>query len=251
MDRIRTLLVVSDGPIRESLVERMSDLDDFSVLAVSSSYAAVSALVQRFHPQLLIIDAALSDKKNLRLLDLALLHRPKPRLMLVTPYYTEWAVQQIFNNNVELLYPVPFSPDELLEQCRRLCAPERYADDVLLTHRAMVALDELGVPPRLDGYRYLAEAIAMSVPDETLCDAVTKVIYPRVARRFGSTSSCVERSIRNAIGIAWERGDALMRQKYANTLLFSACRKPANGAFIFAVADRLRAEYREAKQEAI
>ena len=101
-------------------------------------------------------------------------------------------------------------------------------------------LHEIGVPAHIKGYQYLREAIIIAVQDMEVINAVTKVLYPEVAKRFHTTPSRVERAIRHAIEVAWDRGDLETLQGYFGYTVNSAKGKPTNSEFIAMIADRIR-----------
>ena len=97
-------------------------------------------------------------------------------------------------------------------------------------------IHEIGVPAHIKGYQYLRDAIIMSVNDNEMLGAITKVLYPTIARNYKTTSSRVERAIRHAIEVAWSRG----RMETVN----SGKGKPTNSEFIALIADKIRLEYK-------
>ena len=101
-------------------------------------------------------------------------------------------------------------------------------------------IHDVGVPAHIKGYQYLREAILLAVEDIDVINAVTKVLYPEVAKRFGTTASRVERAIRHAIEVAWDRGDLETLQKYFGYTVSNAKGKPTNSEFIAMIADRLQ-----------
>lgn len=99
---------------------------------------------------------------------------------------------------------------------------------------------EIGVPAHIKGYRYLREAIMMAVNNSGILDGITKELYPSVAKVFDTTTSRVERAIRHAIEVAWDRGDLDVQQKYfGNTISITKC-KPTNSEFIALISDHIR-----------
>ena len=106
-------------------------------------------------------------------------------------------------------------------------------------------IHEIGVPAHIKGYQYLREAIIMTVEDMDVINAVTKVLYPEVARKFGTTASRVERAIRHAIEVAWDRGDLETLQKYFGYTVSNAKGKPTNSELIAMIADRLVLQRRQ------
>jgi two-component system response regulator (stage 0 sporulation protein A) len=99
---------------------------------------------------------------------------------------------------------------------------------------------QVGVPAHIKGYAYLRKAIMLSVIEPEMINSVTKVLYPEVAKAFGTTPSRVERAIRHAIEIAWDRGDVEVLGAYFGYTINTGRGKPTNSEFIAMIADRLR-----------
>ena len=111
---------------------------------------------------------------------------------------------------------------------------------VALEIRVTEVIHQIGVPAHIKGYQYLREAIIMAVDDIDVVNAVTKVLYPAVAKKYNTTSSRVERAIRHAIEVAWDRGDIEVLQNYFGYTISSVKGKPTNSEFISMIADKLR-----------
>ena len=101
-------------------------------------------------------------------------------------------------------------------------------------------IHEVGVPAHIKGYQYVREAIILAVQDMDVINAVTKVLYPEVARRYNTTPSRVERAVRHAIETAWDRGDLETLQRYFGYTVSNPKGKPTNSEFIAMIADRIR-----------
>jgi two-component system response regulator (stage 0 sporulation protein A) len=108
-------------------------------------------------------------------------------------------------------------------------------------------IHEIGVPAHIKGYQYLREAIILTINDMDIINAVTKVLYPTVAKKFSTTPSRVERAIRHAIEVAWDRGDLETLQKFFGYTVSNIKGKPTNSEFIAMIADRLSLQRRESK----
>ncbi len=105
---------------------------------------------------------------------------------------------------------------------------------------------QIGVPAHIKGYHYLREAIMLSVKDSEMINSVTKLLYPTVAKRFDTTSSRVERAIRHAIEVAWDRGDLDTLNSYFGYTINGVRGKPTNSEFIAMISDKLRLRMRNA-----
>jgi len=101
-------------------------------------------------------------------------------------------------------------------------------------------IHQIGVPAHIKGYHYLRDAIIMSVEDSEMINAVTKRLYPSIAKRYKTTSSRVERAIRHAIEVAWDRGDVDTLNSYFGYTIHSLRGKPTNSEFVAMISDRIR-----------
>lgn len=101
-------------------------------------------------------------------------------------------------------------------------------------------MHQIGVPAHIKGYTYLREAIILSIRNTEMMGSVTKLLYPTVAKTFKTTSSRVERAIRHAIEVAWDRGDVDVLSSYFGYTIQSSRGKPTNSEFIAMISDKLR-----------
>lgn len=112
--------------------------------------------------------------------------------------------------------------------------------DELLEMQITEILHSLGIPAHIKGFTYLRCAIGMSVSDPDVINYVTKMLYPGVAKAYGTTTSRVERAIRHAIEVAWDRGDIETLNRYFGYTISRQRGKPTNSEFIAMIADKLR-----------
>ncbi len=105
-------------------------------------------------------------------------------------------------------------------------------------------IHQIGVPAHIKGYQYLRCAILMTISDSDIINSVTKVLYPSVAKKYQTTTSRVERAIRHAIEVAWDRGDVDTLNSYFGYTIQNSRGKPTNSEFIAMIADNLRLKYK-------
>ena len=105
-------------------------------------------------------------------------------------------------------------------------------------------IHEIGVPAHIKGYQYLREAIMMSVEDAEMLGSITKVLYPTIAKKYQTTASRVERAIRHAIEVAWNRGRMETLDAMFGYTINTGKGKPTNSEFIALIADKIRLQYR-------
>ena len=101
-------------------------------------------------------------------------------------------------------------------------------------------LHQIGVPAHIKGYHYLREAIILSIKNSDIVNSVTKLLYPTVAKTYHTTASRVERAIRHAIEVAWDRGDLDVLNSYFGYTIQNDRGKPTNSEFIAMISDKLR-----------
>ena len=121
--------------------------------------------------------------------------------------------------------------------------PDKVNIEALVTN----IIHEIGVPAHIKGYQYLREAIIIAVNDMDVINAITKVLYPQVAKNFGTTPSRVERAIRHAIEVAWDRGDLDTLQRFFGYTVSNTKGKPTNSEFIALIADKLQLQLKSAE----
>lgn len=150
--------------------------------------------------------------------------------------------------NVDYFMTKPIDVLALITRIRNAVAGSSVYFNSAVTDRISASLEmrvtnilhEIGVPAHIKGYQYLREAIVRSVEDMELINGVTKVLYPEVAKKFSTTSSRVERAIRHAIEVAWDRGDVDVLQKFFGYTVSNIKGKPTNSEFIAMISDRLK-----------
>ena len=106
-------------------------------------------------------------------------------------------------------------------------------------------IHEIGVPAHIKGYQYLREAIMMSVDDSDMLGSITKILYPTIAGKYQTTSSRVERAIRHAIEVAWNRGRMETLDSLFGYTISTGKGKPTNSEFIALIADKIRLQYKK------
>ena len=172
----------------------------------------------------------------------------RPRILVLSNYVRGNVVDEAAARGADFFLIKPCKLTTVCQRLRQVMSPgglesERDSGPTLEAQVTSI-IHEVGVPAHIKGYQYLREAIMIAVDDMDVINAVTKVLYPEVAKRFGTTASRVERAIRHAIEVAWDRGDLETLQKYFGYTVSNAKGKPTNSEFIAMIADRLQLERR-------
>ena len=153
---------------------------------------------------------------------------------------------ELNNNNLKITYKskinVTTDPERTFILIKKVNAYEKKEEYVERNLEADVTniIHEIGVPAHIKGYQYLRTAIMMTIENSELINSVTKILYPTVAKKYQTTSSRVERAIRHAIEVAWDRGDLDTLNAYFGYTIQNERGKPTNSEFIAMIADNLR-----------
>lgn len=177
---------------------------------------------------------------------------PQPQFMVLSGFDNVLLQNEVMQSGARYYFLKPFDPEVLAERIVQLMGSDEQrggknvktvsfgtgGQDMELMVTEMI--HQIGVPAHIKGYHYLREAILLSVEDPEVMNAVTKVLYPTVAKKFATTPSRVERAIRHAIEVAWDRGDVDTLNAYFGYTIHNSRGKPTNSEFIAMLSDKLR-----------
>lgn len=188
------------------------------------------------------MDLLLPGLDGFGVLEQAAKDKVQMKTVVVSALYRDQIVSQAMSRGVSFFMPKPCEMTSLLDQMRRAVNEGEESEDEsqALEREVTAVIHEVGVPAHIKGYQYVREAIVIAVQDMDVINAVTKVIYPEVARRYSTTPSRVERAVRHAIEVAWDRGDLETLQRYFGYTVSNTKGKPTNSEFIAMIADRIR-----------
>ncbi len=240
----RVILADANEEFRMLLEEKIESTGEFRVVGSVGDGAQVVEMVRQLRPQMIIMDVVLPKLDGFGVMSqLQALDGSVPKVIMASSFCNHDTINRAMDLGVYFFLPKPVSEESLLEHMRRAVRPQESREEPhapALEGQVTAIIHEIGVPAHIKGYQYLREAIMIAVNDMDVINAVTKVLYPEVAKRFATTPSRVERAIRHAIEVAWDRGDLETLQKYFGYTVNSAKGKPTNSEFIAMIADRLQ-----------
>ena len=248
MESKRRILIADTGEEFRRIVAQAAEREpDFTIVGETADGQELVALARQQEPDAVIMDMVLGGIDGLEAIQaLEKLDRP-PKILVLSSYIKGGLAAKASEYGADYLMTKPCRMDSLFERLRTLLetgaqddGEENEAEGRDLEREITAIIHEIGVPAHIKGYQYLREAIIYTVNDMDAINAVTKVLYPAVARKFGTTASRVERAIRHAIEVAWDRGDLETLQKYFGYTVSNAKGKPTNSEFIAMISDRLQ-----------
>ena len=210
-------------------------------------------LAERYSPDVVVMDLVLAKTDGLEVLQELAQLTQRPRVLVLSSFVRGNVAELAADRGADYYMMKPCKLTSVLERVRQLAngvgageaGEQAETQDRNLESTVTAIIHEIGVPAHIKGYQYLRESILIAVKDMEVINAVTKILYPEVAKRFGTTASRVERAIRHAIEVAWDRGDLETLQKYFGYTVSNAKGKPTNSEFIAMIADRLQLQQRE------
>ena len=249
----RILLADGDDVFRDLLRETLLKEPDFEIVGDTGDGEEAVELCRRLSPDLLVMDLMLTRMDGLDVLD-ALEDGERPPVLVLSALVRGNTAEAALNKGASYCQMKPCRLSSVVDRVRQLAGSARVEEDPAerqarlrqnLEGAVTGIIHEIGVPAHIKGYQYLRYAIVMTVEDMEVINAVTKILYPEVAKHFNTTASRVERAIRHAIEVAWDRGDLETLQKYFGYTVSNAKGKPTNSEFIAMIADRLQLQRRE------
>ena len=253
LQKIRVLIADDNREYVEILVEYLKTNPRIEI--VGSAYDGNEALsmIRMTEPDILILDMVMPNLDGIgvleRLQNIKLTKRPK--VLIVSAVLNDSIAARAIALGAEyfMLKPVDFEvlidrivmfALETQNQGKELTTPGYQSDIYDMETMVTDVIHEIGIPAHIKGYQYLRRAIMMAVDDLDVINSITKELYPTVAKEFNTTSSRVERAIRHAIEVAWDRGDTDILNSFFGYTIANTKGKPTNSEFIAMIADKLR-----------
>ena len=178
----------------------------------------------------------------------------RPSFILMSPINKQSILVEATEAGADLCIPKPFDLSSLSAHVDSLmrqrfpasASPISQKYDADMEAQVTKIIHQIGVPAHIKGYQYLRTAILMTIENNDIINSVTKILYPTVAKKYQTTTSRVERAIRHAIEVAWDRGDVEILNSYFGYTIQNSRGKPTNSEFIAMIADNLRLKYKYA-----
>ena len=255
MDNQATVMIADNTEeFCSSLVTALQRSEGFRVVGTANDGEQAVRMILEKQPQILVLDLMLSKKDGLSVLKAISTMDRKPAVLATSGFITDYVASAAANLGVQYLMLKPCDMTALTERLEELRGGQTVrsfsaAQESKPSIEAMVTsiIHEIGVPAHIKGYQYLREAIIIAVEDMDVINAITKVLYPQVAKAFQTTPSRVERAIRHAIQVAWDRGDLDTLQRFFGYTVSNTKGKPTNSEFIALIADKLQLQLKGSK----
>lgn len=248
MEKIRVMLADDNQSLLKLLNDYLSRQPDIEVVAAVSDGVEIPDQVRAALPELLVMDIIMPRQDGFMTLEkLGAADFPvKPKVLVLSGLARDDFILRAVKLGASYYMVKPFDPALMHARIVELAgahespvaiAPE--TPDESVDEQITNLFLTLGIPAHIKGYQYLREGVRMVLEDHDLINRITKELYPGIAHRFDTSASKVERAMRHAIEVAWQRGRLDTVNQMYGYKVFKREQKPANGEFIALVADKI------------
>lgn len=250
MKQKKVLIAEENGEFLKSMLNTFRGFG-FECISIPKNGEETLSAIEKYNPDIVIMEAFMARFDALAVLKLVgnMKLSVKPYIAVLSTADNSGLEQQLLGSGADYYFIKPVDVNVLCERIAQLTGWDGKGGNIVrmkssrepdLEITVSEIMHELGVPAHIKGYQYLRDAIILSVNSPEMMNSVTKVLYPTVAKHFNTTSSRVERAIRHAIEVAWDRGDIDVLSAYFGYTIQNSRGKPTNSEFIAMIADKLR-----------
>lgn len=241
---IRLVVVDSNEEVTSSIKKYFSENAVIDVVScINNGIDALNYLINHESDyDTVVMDIMLPEMDGITLLENIKNRKLNKKIIVLSTYKEDYTIKKLISLGVNYYMLKPFSLDSL--EGRILDLSKSYDIETNASGDALVKVSEilhnLGIPSHIRGYQYIRDGILMIYNNDKYVNFITKEIYPELALKYDTTPSRVERAIRHAIEISWERGDMeLMEDLFGHSVAFERS-KPTNAEYLNTIADRMR-----------
>ena len=248
------VLVADDSAAFGKECKKELEANGFDVVLTGKDGMRVMSLLDTQHFDAVLMDVFMSIADGVDVLEhITASLAEKPLVLLVSAMDNSEFEEQMINAGADYYFIKPVTAHSVAKRIERLTSWKSEKKKRLLSENSENDIDivisdimrQIGVPAHIKGYQYLRTSIKLCVEDSEMLGSVTKLLYPTVAKMYSTTSSRVERAIRHAIEVAWDRGDVDVLSSYFGYTIQSQRGKPTNSEFIAMIADKLKLSMRQ------
>lgn len=250
MTKIKVLPIDDNPAILKQIVDHLSQKPDIEITDCAYDGVAALQMIDQIQPDVILLDIVMPKMDGFAVLDALLKREASPHTIMITSLARDDFIDRAMRLGASYYMIKPldinilYSRIQDVMQAEQSLMPMTITPAPPLTHSADEQVTNLfltiGIPAHIKGYQYLREAVHMVLENHDVINRITKELYPGIARRYATSASKVERAMRHAIEVAWNRGRLDSINKMYGYKVFSPDDKPTNGEFIALVADKVR-----------
>ena len=244
----RIKIYIADSEEDNNLIDYFKNNVDFELLGNSFEGEKVIDDVEKLCPDVLVMEVMLSSFDGFVVLEkLKETMKDKlPKIIFVSNFSHSGFVTKAVKEGASYFMVKPISPENLEERIREVLSEQKESlenkNSKLLDEKISNIFISIGIPAHIKGYQFLREAVKLAVEEPEIIGSITKKLYPTIAERFDTSSSKVERGMRHAIEVAWNRGKIENINSIFGLKIYNRNEKPTNGELIALIADKMLME---------
>ncbi len=262
MEKIRVFIAEDDADWRERLCDYLDGRPNFEVIGTAEDGVEACSKIPELSPDVVILDVCMPYLDGLEVLKRIKQNNGKnsPAVIITSAIGQSKIMQTAVHYGAAYCMVKPIDPAALTDRIIQFSGlvntepsikmqasdlPDTYIKPDTETEVTRI-MHEIGVPAHIKGYQYARCAIMMVIENEELINAVTKQLYPAIAKKYKTTNSRVERAIRHGIEVAFDRGSPEVLAAYFGYTVSSEKGKPTNSEFIAMISDKIRLKMKNA-----
>ena len=248
MKKITIVLADEDKNFLEEMVKNFTE-EKYEILATTTEGDKLIELVKQYSPDVVIMDIVLQKCDGFKVLE-SLPKNINTKVIVQSSLSIDGFINKAISLGAKYYCIKPFDIQTLKDRITDIMSPETNQSKVFLNAKTPNHIEEkitnifitVGIPAHIKGYQFLREAIKLAIANPEIINSITKKLYPTIAEKYDTSASKVERAIRHAIEVAWNRGKIENINNLFGIKVYSSNEKPTNGEFIALVADKMLIE---------
>ena len=247
MEKKKIVFADEDKSVIEEMVKTFAD-DNFEVIGTTTSGEELINIIKDKAPDVVVMDIVLQNCDGFKVLENVDVR--KTSIVIQSSLSIDGFINKAISMGAKYYCIKPFDMQTLKERVFDIVQPREIKSNIAFNSKTNNQIEEkitnifitVGIPAHIKGYQFLREAIKLAIANPEIINSITKKLYPTIAEKYDTSASKVERAIRHAIEVAWNRGKIENINNLFGIKVYSSNEKPTNGEFIALVADKMLIE---------
>ncbi len=262
MDTFKVAIADDNEDMLKVLSQVIKLDNELELVGTAANGADTLTLIKNKEPDVVLLDIIMPQIDGLELMKAVKADKSikEPAFIIISSVGKECVTKDAFEMGAVYYFMKPFNNNALVDKIKSVrdslkqdkkkkkstsvfTVDNQAVNDRNLEFEITEIIHDIGIPAHIKGYQYLRDSIIMSVVDGEIINSITKILYPTIAKKYQTTSSRVERAIRHAIEVAWNRGNTDTLNDLFGYTISNGKGKPTNSEFIALISDKIRLEY--------
>lgn len=262
MNTVKVAIADDNEEMLKILGQVIAETSDLEVVGTAVNGEETFSLIRDKEPDIVLLDIIMPHFDGLQVMRMVREDsgiKKIPAFIIISSVGKEYVTKDAFDMGAVYYFMKPFNNDALIEKIRSIkdsrkakktqqqtslfTQDNQAVNDRNLESDITAIIHDIGIPAHIKGYQYLRDSIMLAVTDAEVINSITKILYPTIAKKYQTTASRVERAIRHAIEVAWNRGNTDTLNDLFGYTISNGKGKPTNSEFIALISDKIRLEY--------